>query len=613
MHLPVPRVGATVATTPDMLRLVRRHYPAFALALAVATVTGFACTVDEDIEDAANASFGPQHSDGKADGPGLSPAQVRGVLSLVNDPAIDATDLRGGARITARVANNIVNQRNGSDGQPGTADDDRFDTLEELDAVPYVGPATLAALLSYAAERGLVTDTRVEVIFSPQAPGATHTSKIAQLIRSAQHSIDIAMYSYSDADVAAALTDAIARGVKVRFLFETAGEDKKLELAARGATKSGRLEAAGIDVRYVNKILHHKFVIIDGPRDEASRAASGTVVTGSGNWSYGGSQVYDESTLFIYAAPAINLGYQAEFNKLWEHSRDFALATPLPYETSAYRIDASRIVTDPELSAHFTSANFVAGGADGATWRQDGNEMVMADEWVKAIAGAQRSIHIASGHFRLRPVAEALLAKKRAQPDIDIKVYLDQQEYISVSGLRDQMLKVDTCLATATTEAKRLACTMREYLFSRDLANGGIDVRIKAYAYRWDNAYAAQMHNKYMIVDGNTLIAGSYNLSVNAEHDTFENAVRITGSSYAATVTAYERDFTRLWNQGGTAALDELKQQIATAPTIPLVWKPLALTLDQFTDVKNAVRAACPAADSAAFRTNPGAHRTCTR
>jgi len=48
---------------------------------------------------------------------------------------------------------------------------------------------------------------------------------------------------------AAALRDAIARGVKVRFLFETARDDKNLtDLAARAASKSGRIEADGIDV-----------------------------------------------------------------------------------------------------------------------------------------------------------------------------------------------------------------------------------------------------------------------------------------------------------------------------------------------------------------------------
>ena len=31
------------------------------------------------------------------------------------------------------------------------------------------------------------------------------------------------------------------------------------------------------------------------------------------------------------------------------------------------------------------------------------------------------------------------------------------------------------------------------------------------------------MHSKYMIIDGKELISGSYNLSMNSEHATFEN------------------------------------------------------------------------------------------
>ena len=53
----------------------------------------------------------------------------------------------------------IVEHRNGPDGDLGTGDDDIYDSLEELDAVDFVGPVTLDRLADWATEltaRGFV-------------------------------------------------------------------------------------------------------------------------------------------------------------------------------------------------------------------------------------------------------------------------------------------------------------------------------------------------------------------------------------------------------------------------------------------------------------------------
>src|SRR6186713_706554 len=100
-----------------------------AIGLAVA-VAG--CGGDLDIEDGANEGFG-----GKADG-GIEEgsAEARGVLALVNDLDVDVGELDEGAGLSKRAATNIVAAR-------------PFETLAELDAVAYVGPKTLEALLEY--------------------------------------------------------------------------------------------------------------------------------------------------------------------------------------------------------------------------------------------------------------------------------------------------------------------------------------------------------------------------------------------------------------------------------------------------------------------------------
>src|ERR1041385_8743286 len=100
------------------------------LALTISSCT------DQDIEDGENDAF----PSGKADG-GIdegSPEAI-GVLAMTNDPGITAAQLKSDAHLSTRAANNIIKHRDGADGTAGTSDDDPFDTLAELDAVPYIG------------------------------------------------------------------------------------------------------------------------------------------------------------------------------------------------------------------------------------------------------------------------------------------------------------------------------------------------------------------------------------------------------------------------------------------------------------------------------------------
>jgi phosphatidylserine/phosphatidylglycerophosphate/cardiolipin synthase-like enzyme len=586
---------------------MRRCLPAgtgFAiLSLVVGVATGCA-TDDLEIEDGEGDRFPA----GKADG-GLEDGtpEARGVLALVNDRAVTVGELDHAAGLSARVARNIIAHRDGAGGS--------FDTLAELDGVPYVGPATLQQLLAYARETGRVVPVpRVEVVFSPQPAATTHTKKIAEWIRAADHSIDIAMYSYSDSEIAAALADARARNVEVRFLFDTAAEDRKLDATGRPGSKSGKIEAAGIDVRWVNKILHHKFAIIDGPRDDAGRAQRARLVTGSGNWSYGGASLYDENTVFFDGAGELVVAYQREFDLLWEHAADFQGATVFPFVASTADLDAAGLDdADADAAALFTSANFTV--QDGTTtFRIDRTRTRVSDQLVAAVRGARTSIHVASGHLRLRAVSEALVAAKQANPALDIRVYLDQQEYISASGHDAQLADLAACRESATTPSQRWNCESHDFLFGKLLGDAGITVRYKTYAYRWDYNYAVQMHHKFLVIDGTDLFTGSYNLSMNAEQATFENLVHLRGATYAPVVAAFEREFDRLWNTGRNPDhLPGLRSTIATATSIPLVFGSMALSWQEVTDLRTLVRANCTVVDSTEYRENPNAHRTCPR
>jgi len=235
-------------------------------------------------------------------------------------------------------------------------------------------------------------------------------------------------------------------------------------------------------------------------------------------------------------------------------------------------------------------------------------------KWVAAIQGARESIHIASGHLRLKPVAEALIAAKQANPDLDIKVYLDQQEFISASGDDFQKQEVEECLAEATTESQRFDCENKEFLWSRSVLMAGIDLRFKSYAFRWDHSYAVQMHHKYMSIDGAKLFSGSYNLSMNAEHDTFENTVVMEGAEFADVISAFEANFAAIWETGrADDLLSQLRDQIATADPIPIVFDSMALTWQEFTDLRALITTHCTQINSDEFRKNAAAHKVCPR
>lgn len=546
----------------------------------------------------------------QVEGLGEGSAAALSVLALVNDRDHDAAGLRTVGRLDSRAARNVLQHRDGADGAPRTDDDDLFDTIAELDAVPQIGPATLRRLREAAKSAGyLAAQERKErfVVFSPQPIEESHNAHVAQAIREAKRTVDVAMYSYSDAGIGAALADAVARGVKVRFLFDTASEDRKLTGPALAASKSGKLEAMGVDVRWVNKVMHHKMTIIDGPREDLGFAADARLITGSGNWSNGAATKYDENTLFLTAYPELALRFQREFDHLWAHSRDLVANPAIVSDVSVIDIPEEAIDEDPGVHVHFTSDNF---DADGDTFRTNGGDRV-ADVLVDAISRAERRIHVASGHLRSRPVSEALMARKEKVPELDVRVYLDGQEYISETTHELQVAELDACLAAATSDAKRESCLDKGFLFGFQVGQSGVDVRYKYYAYRWDASYAPQMHNKWLVVD-DALFTGSYNLSDNAEHATFENMLHFRGPEFADLVEEYEAHFETLWKQGD-GLLPELRARIEADPTIPLVFPAMSLGWSEVRDLKSLIAAECPAVNSAEFRQNAPGHQTCTK
>jgi len=547
---------------------------------------------------------------GKADGSDYSPCELNAVVDALNAGPTEAEVQAWG--VHSRAAGNLVDRRDGADGIFGTEDDEPFEDIHAVDDVYYVGPVAIRQLVEAnrstceAPEPGAT-----EVIMSPQDYDESHLARMVELIDGSERSIDIAMYSYRDGAVMDALERAVARGVTVRFIFQSAYDDRS---SSSGGT-SGRIEDLGIEVRYVNKIMHHKYAIFDGPRADLAYAQTATLASGSGNWSNSAATRYDENTLVIHGNAELNLRFQREFNHLWDNGRPFVWNEDIESIGHVEITDAD-IVDDPTVDAVFTSANFrtYESSRYGPTFSRVRGRDEVSDRWVELIANAEHSIRIASGHLRSRPIAEALVAAHEANPDLDIRIYLDGQEYLSEYSHDLQLVELDECLVEAgDSDAQREDCIDRGFLFGYQMHAAGIATRFKYYAYRWDYTYADQMHHKYMVVDENILITGSYNLSSNAEHNTMENDIIVQGETYRDVIDAYIDNFDALWVTGEEDGLyDALMDEVVGATSdFPIVFESMALTWDQVTELKRAIRDACPQINSDDYRRNAGRHRYC--
>ncbi len=79
--------------------------------------------------------------------------EAAGVLAMLNARTTTMTVLDVDAGLDKRAAKNLIAHR---DGGSGAADDNNFDSIDEVDAVAYVGDAALSALLAYATDEGWI-------------------------------------------------------------------------------------------------------------------------------------------------------------------------------------------------------------------------------------------------------------------------------------------------------------------------------------------------------------------------------------------------------------------------------------------------------------------------
>lgn len=125
--------------------------------------------------------------------------------------------------------------------------------------------------------------------------------EIIKNINQAEAFINIAMYIFTDREIALPLAEACERGVKVRLYLDKDQVDYKY-------SQSRFLVQKGIETRISsnNYIMHHKFAIIDNR----------LLLTGSYNWTFSANNRNDENLMVIDDPEIIEI-FQNQFINLW--------------------------------------------------------------------------------------------------------------------------------------------------------------------------------------------------------------------------------------------------------------------------------------------------------
>ena len=183
------------------------------------------------------------------------------------------------------------------------------------------------------------TQDDIQAYFSP---GGGVQKAIIENLDSARTEIDVAMYVFSNQELADALISAQRRGVHVRVLLD-GSEDE--HYYSKGRYLSDHAVKIRVDRSHMlfpgesQGIMHNKFALIDNR----------IVITGSYNWTNTAEAQNDENILILRDAENLANRYKANFEKLWARSVSYDVKElPAPLVLSANDFKALRKNADKQ-------------------------------------------------------------------------------------------------------------------------------------------------------------------------------------------------------------------------------------------------------------------------
>jgi phosphatidylserine/phosphatidylglycerophosphate/cardiolipin synthase-like enzyme len=149
------------------------------------------------------------------------------------------------------------------------------------------------------------------------APESNLERSEIETLRAAKVSVDVAMYSFTDRELAAELVRLARSGVRVR-VYRDATES--MQENQRGSSTTATLLAGGVEVRVKasRELMHFKSYVIDGT----------LLRTGSANWSPTGLKRQDNDVHYEVDKTLATL-FETRFEAMWDRATNRMATTPL--------------------------------------------------------------------------------------------------------------------------------------------------------------------------------------------------------------------------------------------------------------------------------------------
>ena len=168
-------------------------------------------------------------------------------------------------------------------------------------------------------------NSKITIHFSPTSPSQPWSNStnglIAKTLSASTKTVDLALFVFSDQQLANILEERHNQNVQIRALIEPQfayhSYSEVLDMMGFALSDNCKYEVdnrpwknpistVGVPILAKGDSLHDKFAVIDNQ----------TVITGSHNWSEAANNSNDE-TLIVIENPAIAAHYQREFNRLY--------------------------------------------------------------------------------------------------------------------------------------------------------------------------------------------------------------------------------------------------------------------------------------------------------
>ena len=145
------------------------------------------------------------------------------------------------------------------------------------------------------------------------APNGSIADTLARYMGRATKTMDIAIYNFNSPTIAAAINAAVARGVRVRLVYDAGNANVSLSALSASVNKAGRVNPSG-----VTGIMHNKYVVIDGASTDPNVPI---VWTGSTNWT-AAQLATDRNSVIVLQDQSLAKVYTMEFEEMWGGSGD---------------------------------------------------------------------------------------------------------------------------------------------------------------------------------------------------------------------------------------------------------------------------------------------------